>query len=258
VGVYQVVYPLATLLTLALSAFGFLTMPVLSEHHAEGRDEEFRGLYRTLSKWVFATSLPVLLVYLVLPRTVIGVTFGQEYVEGALALAVLAVGFGSHAVVGPNTNALTSLGHSRLVMYDSVGAALSNVALNVVLVPRYGIVGAAAATTVSYVLVNGLMSAQLYRLAGIQPFSRGLVALGVAGTLAFPPVLVAVDAVLAVTGLPGLFALAFTYGVTYLLLAALVGVGEDELRIVGDIERRFGVDLWVVRRLARLGPGAPD
>jgi len=80
----------------------------------------------------------VFLVVVLFPEMVIRVTFGAEYDQRALALSVLAVGFFTHAVVGPNGNTLTSVGRTRLIMYDNVAVAVTNVTLNLLLIPGTG------------------------------------------------------------------------------------------------------------------------
>jgi len=89
-------------------------------------------------KWILLATLPVFLVVVLFPEMVIRVTFGAEYDQGALALSVLAVGFFTHAVVGPNGNTLTSVGRTRLIMYDNVAVAVTNVTLNLLLIPGTG------------------------------------------------------------------------------------------------------------------------
>ncbi|MFC6795391.1 flippase [Halobaculum halobium] len=170
VGDYKVVYPLAMLLLIVLRSFQFLFMPQISERHA---DDDLAGAveaYASVTKWVFVATVPVFLVLISAPKQIIILLFGAEYTGGTLALIVLCVGFVTHTAVGPNGTTLTSIGRTRTIMYDNIVVAAINVILNFLLIPRYGILGAAIATAVAYVGINILYSAQLFRALGILPF----------------------------------------------------------------------------------------
>jgi O-antigen/teichoic acid export membrane protein len=85
--------------------------------------------------------------------------FGPEYEASALPLRILLVGtlfFGVNRVLVP---VLQATGRLRYTEVLTVAALVLNVVLNVLLIPRHGIVGAAVGTSVSYVFmfVGGLM-----------------------------------------------------------------------------------------------------
>jgi len=250
VGVYNVVYPLAQLLTVVLSAFGFMVMPVISSLDAGDSVGEMRRTYQLSSKWILLATLPVFLVVVLFPEMVIRVTFGAEYDGGALALSVLAVGFFTHAVVGPNGNTLTSVGRTRLIMYDNIAVAATNVTLNLLLIPEYGLLGAAVATSVSYGLLNALYTYQLYGETGIQPFTAGMVRPSLIALLVVGAVYWVTTTFFTVT-LP---LLVVGFGAFVSLYALIVlrfgGVEEEELVLLWSFEERFGVDLGPLKRIA--------
>ena len=251
VGVYNVAYPLARLLTVTLTAFGFLFMPVISELHSEGRHDEIARTYQVVSKWLVLASLPLVLVLVTFPRVVIGSTFGPEYVSGGLALAVLAVGFFVHASVGPAGNTLMAFGRTRRLMYANVLAAGANAALNLYLIPRYGILGAAIATTAGYGLLNGLFLAWLYRELGTHPFQAAMVRPALASVGLWAGLALAISSVTSV----GLLALLAVIGLFLPLFAVVVlrfgGVEEEEFDLLRSVESRLPVDLVRVRAIAR-------
>jgi O-antigen/teichoic acid export membrane protein len=250
VGDYNVVYPLAQLLLVAISSFGFLFMPAVSELDADGaEDDRMKRLYQVVTKWVVVVTLPVFLVFLAFPRWTILYSFGGEYVGGATALSVLAVGFFLHTVFGLNKGALTSLGHTRLLMYDDIVAAAANIIINLALIPPFGLVGAAVATTASYAILNFLYSYQLYRRTGIHPFTRALVVPPVVGAAAMTVVYVFARAYVTVSPLSlGVLFVAFV--LVYGLAVLRFGVEPEEVRLVLSFEERFGVDLGPLKRLA--------
>lgn len=251
VGTYNVVYPLAELLTMTLSGFSFIFMPTFSRLHADGRDGEMSRIYRVVTKWIFFLTLPGLFFFVLFPEVAIGVSFGWGYSEGATALAVLAVGFFVQSVAGPNMNALTAIGETRVIMGTNLVAAGVNVVLNYLLIPEYSYVGAAIATAISYTLLNVLYSLALYRRTGIHPFTRHLAKPAGAAVVSMTVVYGAVSIALprSVTTAFGAFAaFLILYGVGVLRLGA---IQEEEVMLLLSIEERFGVDLTVAKQVAR-------
>jgi O-antigen/teichoic acid export membrane protein len=247
VGIYTAVYPLANLLRVGLSTFGFLFMPLISELHANGRGAETQRTYQIVSKWVLLATLPVLLVFVTYPEIVIQYTFGSEYTAGATALAILAIGFFTHAVSGPSGDTLTAIGKTRLVMVDNIMVAATNVGLNLLLVPRYSLLGAAVATTVAYAVMNSLYVAQLYRSIGVHPFRRAALAPAVGAVVVWFVLNWVVDTAVNVT-LPVFLALVAMFGIVYLgLVLTLGGVESEEVDLVTSAEDRLEVDLSYLR-----------
>lgn len=250
VGVYNVVYPLGELLTLSLATFRFVYMPIVSELDAESNYEEMKRVFQVITKWIAMMSLPVFLVIGLFPRIIINMTFGAKYNAGAIALSILAVGFFIHTVAGLNSETLTAMGRTRTIMWDNVAVAVLNVVLNLLLIPRYSFLGAAIATTSSYIALNLLYSYQLYSATGIQPFSRALVfpatvALGLVGLI------YAVGTTLFDPGVPLLVAFGFVFAVTYgIVILRFGGVEEEEVMLVLSFEERYGVDLGPMKTVA--------
>lgn len=251
VGVYNVVYPLANLLDVGLVALAFIFMPVFSEMHDDGRREDMRRTFQVATKWVVIGTLPLFLLFLLYPRIVIILTFTAEYEEGARALTVLGVGFFLSLLGGFNASALTSLGRTRVIMYDNVVIAMLNIALNLVLIPQYSFLGAAVATAVSYVLLNALYGAQLYLETGIQPLTRALIVPSVAALVTIVAISTLARMFLAITS-PVLVVLLVVYLVVYsVLVLRLGGIEEEEVMLVNSAEEQLGVDLEIIKRVVR-------
>lgn len=234
VGIYSVIYSLSRLMLIILSAFGYITLPVLSRlesQNVEDSGDDMREVYGTLTKWVFIVTFPLFLTILWFPRTVIEISFGSEYVAGGLALKILAAGFFSHAIVGPNGSVLQSVGKTRILMIDNVAIAGFNLALNAVLIPLLGLVGASIATAVSYLALNLVYSYQLYGATNIQPVSRIMILLGICCA----PMFFLIAGTFSIfVGRPvvQLVVTTIVFGVVYLFLILLVAVGERELDIL--------------------------
>lgn len=248
VGVYNTVYPLASLLVVPMSSFGFIVMPVVSGLHENSEYATMRNLYQIASKWIFLASFPVFAIIVIFPTHVIGLTFGPAYVGGSLALVVLAIAFFTHAVAGPNINLLTSIGRTRLIMYDDTFVALVNIVLNLVLIPKYSFLGAAIATAVSYILMNVLYTVQLYLGTGIQPLSPALVRTAAISTVTVG-LLYGVQSLFVVT-VPVFLGTVCVFGLVYGVVVARFAIEREEIMLLLRFEDRFDLDLGALKRVA--------
>ncbi|MBU4174945.1 MAG: flippase [Actinobacteria bacterium] len=171
VGIYNGAVPLYLMLAIFLVAVGFMFGPVAARMIGEKKDKALLDLYKSVTKWSFLFTLPACLLFLLYPTEVLRLFFGERYTAAATALQLLAVGEVVHTLLGPNDRILVAYGKTRLLLVDIVATAALNVALNMTLIPRWGINGAALATVISLVLANILFSSQVFRSHRLHPFS---------------------------------------------------------------------------------------
>lgn len=250
VGDYNVIVPAANLMVITVSAVSFLFMPIMSELQAEGAESEMARLFEVVTKWIVLGTLPIFAVFLFFPGQFLALTFGSEYSTAALSLSVLSVGYFVHAAVGPNKRVLNSIGETRLVMWDNIAAAGVNVVFNLLLVPPYGLLGAALGTMAAYVTVNALYSYHVYRTTGMHPFSESLVRPTAAALVVIGGASLLAKSTVTIDGF-GLIALAVFLAPFYVLVVLWAGaVDEEEVILVLSFEERFGVDLGPVKYVA--------
>lgn len=116
-----------------------------ASYKAQGDDVGLRACVREAVNWTFWPSLAVAVVILALGRPLLSL-FGAGFVQGYLVMAILVVGFLARSAMGPAEFLLNMQGEQRLCAAVMVTAATLNIVLNIVLVPRFGITGAATAT----------------------------------------------------------------------------------------------------------------
>lgn len=250
IGVYNVVYPLAALLSIPLNAIGFLFLPMISELHANGEREEMSRMYKLVTKWTVLFTIPLLFAILLFPENVIALTFGREYLEGSIALQILSLAFFIPLVAGPNTNVLMSIGSTKQIMYFDTSTAVLNIVLNLWLIPKYSFLGAAAATSIAFILQNVLYSVQVYREIGLVPLSTSLLKPGIASLFLGTALAYLVSHLFTVTHIAFLLVLIVFTLLHGVLIVFFGGIEQEEMMLVLSFEERFGVDLGPVKRLA--------
>lgn len=115
---------------------------------ARGDDEGLRAFVRDAVNWTFWPSLLGALAILALGWPLLWL-FGPQFTAGYPVMAIIVLGFLARASMGPADFLLNMLGHQRTcaaVLATTVGL---NLALNLALVPRLGIDGAALASALS-------------------------------------------------------------------------------------------------------------
>ena len=171
VGIYNAAAPLAKFIPVFLSAFTVIYSPIVTSMYARGKLTEVNRFYKAITKWIVLLTFPLFLLLFAYPRPTIEVLFGREYTEAWLPMMILSVGFMFHSAVGPNGLTIISIGKPTKEMTGNIIGAVLNVIINFLLIPRYGMSGAATATAVSYIVANAYKQGVLLR-EGINPFGR--------------------------------------------------------------------------------------
>jgi O-antigen/teichoic acid export membrane protein len=253
VGVYGVAYAAVGFMQMFSTAFNFLGAPVASELEHGGDIEEVMSVFRPVARWLVVGSACAFVPIGVFSTEFISLIYGSRYAAGGLALTVLALGYGSQNVLSVNNPILQALGRSRILAFNSVLAATVNLVLNILFIPRFGIVGAAVATCVSFVLRDGLAAVEVRYFLDATPI-RGNVAgpalLGVPvlGGLAVVVAPAVPTTVLWLLGISGLTCLVYC-----MLVIVVFGISQTEVMVLRSIEEQYGVPVpdSIVRFLVR-------
>ncbi len=170
VGAYNAAFLLAQMLGLFLLAINTVYLPVAAELLALQRKEELSEMYYSATKWVFVFALPLFMLMFLYPSTTLTLLFGSAYSQAARALQLICLGQLISTLLGPNVMTLIALEKNRFLMLVYGFVTAVNIFMNLILIPRIGINGAAIASCVSIGLLNAIISLTLYRDHSIHPF----------------------------------------------------------------------------------------
>lgn len=242
VGAYGVAYALARLIAVFSTSFSFLSSPVSSQLESQDRVDEAVTVQTTVARWLTIVSIGATVPMVLFARTFLASIYRPAYATAGLTLAVLAVGFALKNVLLTHGPILEALGKSKVSAFNTVTAAVINLVANLALIPRYGIEGAAAATTLSFVALGVLPAVEVRHYTGETTISRDVLA---PAALAVPVVAVATPALGTVPRtLPWALAASTLFAVSYAAAVVVVlGFSEADVMIVRSIEDRFGVSL---------------
>jgi O-antigen/teichoic acid export membrane protein len=211
--------------------------PILAELYDRKELEQMGRLYQTSTKWMFTLNFPIFLAMVLFPIPLMSV-FGKSFVGGATALAILAwaklidVGTGMCGAV------LDMSGYTKLKLVNTIVQLVLSLTLNFLLIPRWGIVGAATAALVNISVINLLRLIEVYivlrllpyNLSFLKPIAAGLVALALILTIGwwFP---VGANFIYAAIHIAILFAV-------YAGLVLLLGLSAEDRLILARLRRR--------------------
>ncbi len=184
VGIYNIATPTANLLTLPVFALTTVFLPFVSNLFAKGEMRNMIKLYKTATKWILLISIPLLLVIILFPERIIHSTAGAGYEEGYQALAILAWGVFIYALATPANMMLLSLNKTRFMMKNSIFAFIASVALNILLIPRYGMNGAAWAFVGSSFIISVLRIIEVKQVIKTKMITKKMVVAVFAGIIA--------------------------------------------------------------------------
>jgi O-antigen/teichoic acid export membrane protein len=169
VGIYFAATRIANLVVFIHFAVAALAVPKFAELHAEDSPDALRRFMRAVIQLTFWPTLAAAAVILALGGFLLGL-FGEGFAQGYPLLAILMLGFLARASTGPVEHLLNMTGNQNMAAAAYGGAALINLVLNLVLVPRLGLEGAAIATAVSLAFASIWLFFAARRRLGITAF----------------------------------------------------------------------------------------
>ena len=169
VGVYKAAAVTAYQLTVILGAFNAILSPIIADLHNQHQMGELEALFKTVGRWTLTLTLPAFLVIVLFGEKIMGI-FGPGFVGGLAPLVVLGAAQAVSATAGSAVVLLTMAGYQKVALANGVALGLLNILLNVWLIPRYGILGAATATGISIVLINAVRLVEVYFLLRMHPY----------------------------------------------------------------------------------------
>ena len=116
-------------------------------------------------------SAPIALTFLLFPQLFLSV-FGEEYLSGARALQILALGQLVNALTGPVNESMVAMGLQKRFLAIHAGVAVMLVLAFLLLIPMLGMEGAAIASSLAAMTLNLTMAWQVHRRSGLVTFVR--------------------------------------------------------------------------------------
>ena len=250
VGVYNAAYPTAMLLWVVPHALLFLALPIMAEIYASNdKKNTLEYLIKKIMKWILLLNIIPLLIFSFFADNLLSVLFGSQYAEGSCALIILSLAFFIWALFETFEKLLLTLKKTKIILFNAIITAVFNILLNYLLIPKYGILGAAIATGTSLVLLSILRIIEVYLFTKMLPFDVSLWKLFCAGIIS----LVIVKLLISYLGTFNIIILIFILCLSVMLYAFLlllfqvIDIGEFNMFL--KFQKRLGINLGILNNI---------
>ena len=152
----RAVAPIATVALAASTAFAVLYLPTVTRMWERGDHQGVRISYWRTALWVALASFPALLMSTAYAGPTTVTLLGERYASSAPLLAICGVGYFFQSASGFSAQILTVAGRRRYLFWTNVLTMAIGVATSMILIPKYGALGAAWVTAIT-LIVNNLL-----------------------------------------------------------------------------------------------------
>ncbi|MEE9189144.1 MAG: polysaccharide biosynthesis C-terminal domain-containing protein, partial [Candidatus Neomarinimicrobiota bacterium] len=152
VGLYHPAARTAGLIRVILLAFSGIYMPMMAQYFSKNDSIRMQMLIKLVARWILTLAVPCLILLLTFPSKVM-LLFGVQYVEAQGVLQILAIAIFIQTISGIGGSTLVVTGYPKVNLYNALAALGVNITLNIILIPQFGIMGAALATLISLIII---------------------------------------------------------------------------------------------------------
>ncbi|AKB84299.1 flippase [Methanococcoides methylutens] len=149
VGYYAVAVIFMSGITLLPQATQRVTTAAIAKYYAENDLESVREVIKGTMKKTFLLTIIITLFFALFGKNLIEIIFTEEFIPAYAPLLILTIGYAIYATFVSVGSCLSSIGKVEIVFKISAVCAVMNTLLNIALIPKYGLIGAASATTAS-------------------------------------------------------------------------------------------------------------
>lgn len=170
VAALKVAQSAAMLVMLSLAIVNMVIGPHIARAHREGNKTQLQQLSRQSARAALAVSLPIALPLIFIGGPIIGFVFGEAYAEmSTWPLVILAIGQLVNVAFGSVGLFLTMTGYERDTLNGQIIALLLNTVAAVILIPFFGVVGAALAVTIGLLTWNVVLAIKFTQRLQLRP-----------------------------------------------------------------------------------------
>lgn len=169
VGIYATAQRLLPLILIPLGAFNSIFAPIISDLFAREKRKELENQFKTVAKWIFMTSLPIFTLLIFFSKQILSI-FGPEFVAHSGAMIVLCSGQMINSATGSAGLMLMMTGRPYINLLNSALLCVTAIFLNIYMIPRYGIIGAAWVSAFSISAIQLVRLLEVWYLLGMHPY----------------------------------------------------------------------------------------
>lgn len=234
VGIYNAAVPIAMLIAVSTQLFMQLFFPLVTRSYHQGDKKTVKQISQQVGKWIFIINLPIFILLILFPEAFLNILFGPEYLGAATALRFFSIGVLFFSLFEISSRLMEVKGKSKIILFDMIIIFILNIILNIILIPPYGIVGAAIATMSSFIVLSLIFAVQSFYYLSIIPIKRKMFNVIIAAIIS-TTLLVYIRGLVEIK-LISLVILAAFFFISYILLVFLFkGLDRNDMIVIKDL-----------------------
>lgn len=170
-GIYSAAVRIQLVGGMFLAVADTVARPIISDLFHRNELLQLNRIYQTLTRWSFSFILPYFFTLILFSDSILAI-FGEEFREGKTVLIIVGLGTLINAATGICGAMVVMTGNPKLAFLNSFLAIVISIALNILLIPVWGLVGAAVSFAVALSLINMLRLFEVYRLYKFMPYNK--------------------------------------------------------------------------------------
>lgn len=182
-GIYNAAFPTASLLLIIPNALTIIFMPIITEFYSKSEFSKIEFVYKNVARWTLLLGIPSLLIMIIFSKQILNMLFGPAYTPAFLVLIIISIGYFSRAISVLSIYILQTLKKTKTILINNLITLLLSITLNIILIPKLKLIGAALAITISTLFGGILLITKSHKFLKLNPFSRKQLKFLVSGLL---------------------------------------------------------------------------
>lgn len=170
VGVYNIAMGMAIFGLIISESFRIIFAPIIADLHNRKDVVQLNDLFKLVTRWIFTISLIPFLFFILFPVPILSI-FGKDFTAGSTCLIIISIGFLVSSAVGPANYMVLMSGRSFISFLNHLVALILNIALNYILIPKYGITGVAISKAISIAALDIIRLIETFYFLKIHPYN---------------------------------------------------------------------------------------
>ncbi|MDQ7032932.1 MAG: oligosaccharide flippase family protein [Desulfonauticus sp.] len=169
VGIYRIAHRLSFIIVLLTISINVALSPTIAGLYAKGEKRLLESIIVKRTRILFLLTLPFTLLFVIWGSPLISIIFGREFSPAAKPLCVLLIAQMIVVAMGPVRDLLNLTGYEYVTVRGLIFSMILIIPLCFILIPQWGAMGAALASSINMVVVEFILTIQAIKLTGIHP-----------------------------------------------------------------------------------------
>ncbi len=182
VGIYGAAHRTVLLGSIARTSFNSIFAPIISDLYNRNEFTNLENYFKTIAKWIFSINLGAFLFLILFAEKILGL-FGSQFIHGTSSMIVLSIGWIVYSSAGSIGEMITMSGRSKLQLINMFSVLIINIIMNFVLIPKYGLIGAAISTSATMIIYTFIVLSEILSILKMHPFRKDFFKPVLSGTI---------------------------------------------------------------------------